>query len=147
MIKPDEIVDYARTWLGLPWRHQGRGEGKLGAIDCAGLLVVTMKHFDIPHEDLMGYGKDPSKLFRQQIEEYTLQGSLDGPLHGAIGIFNDTFMPCHTGIFATDKHGVTVVHSEARPRRCVHEEPFEESYPSLRDRLVDVRLFPKVNYG
>ena len=149
MITPDQIVTYARSWMGTRWRHQGRGDGNPVGIDCAGLLVMTAKNFDLPHEDLQGYGRDPSRQFVKQIEKFTEQGFVNQNLHGAIGIFNDTIMPCHTGIFAVDPETgeVTVVHAECRPRRCVHEEPFEDSYPSMRDRLVDVRLFKGVAYG
>lgn len=147
MTTANDIVQYARTWRGYKWKHQGRGEGSPPAIDCAGLLVVTAHKFDLPYEDLMGYGKNPERQFVKQIEEYTLQGSLNGPLHGAIGIFTDSVMPCHCGIIATDGSETTVIHAECRPRRSVHEEPFEASYPSLRSRLVDIRLFKDVQYG
>lgn len=105
MTPADDIVQYARTWLGCKWRHQGRGEGTPPTLDCAGLLVLTAKHFQLPYEDLKGYGRDPAREFVEQIEKFTTQGSLNGSLHGAIGIFNDKIMPCHTGIFSVHEDG------------------------------------------
>lgn len=145
MTTPDDIVTYARSWLGTKWVHQGRGEQ---GIDCAGLLVCTANHFDLPGEDLGGYGRQPGREFLRQIRTFTVPVRPMVPVHGAIGIFHDTIMPCHTGIFAVDSDGnVTVIHSEAFPKRRVHEEGYGDSSISLRDRLADIRLFKGVNYG
>jgi len=147
MTPANDIVEYARTWLGCKWRHQGRGEGTPPTLDCAGLLILTARHFNLPHEDLKGYGRNPARAFIQQIETFTDQGDLNGPMHGAIGVFNDTVMPCHTGIFSQHDNGdLYVIHAECKPRRVCHEESFGKSFPSLRDRLVSVRLFKDVEY-
>ena len=145
MITNNDVVDYCRTWLGTKWVHQGRTER---GIDCAGLLMVTIWNFDLDGEDLPGYRRDPGRQFLQQIRTYTDRRRPMKPIHGAIGIFNDTVMPCHTGVFAVDsKTGrVTVIHSDANHRRCV-EEGFDDATPSLRDRLTDIRLFRPVDYG
>ena len=144
MITPDDIVEYSRSWIGTRWLHQGRTRT---GIDCAGLLVETAKHFDLPYEDLQGYGRSPDKAFYRQIKKYTEPVRPRVPIHGAIGIFNDTIMPCHTGIFAVDSDGrVTVIHSESWPKRRVHEQGYDDSSQSLRDRLVDIRLFKGVTY-
>lgn len=144
MITNDDIVEYSRSWLGTRWVHQGRSER---GIDCAGVLVLTAQHFDLPREDLMGYGRNPSKEFHRQIRKYTDRVRPVAPVHGAIGIFHDTIMPCHTGVFAVDSaNRITVIHSDATARRCI-EEGYDDSSPSLRERLVDIRLFQQVDYG
>jgi len=38
---PQEITACARTYVGSPWRHQGRLKGK--AVDCIGLIVGVAK--------------------------------------------------------------------------------------------------------
>ncbi|QJA43163.1 hypothetical protein [Phaeobacter phage MD18] len=144
-VTADDIVAYARTWIGARWRHQGRGETADRGIDCAGLLVKTAEHFDLPHEDMMGYRRDPSRDFVRQIRRFT-DPSKD-VLHGAIGIFSDSVQPCHTGIFAVENGRITVIHSEASPRGRCHEQGFDNSTPSMKDRLVAIRLFKEVDYG
>jgi len=145
MTTPEQIVDYARTWLGTRWVHQGRSER---GIDCAGLLVKTGQNFDLPHTDVHGYGRTPDVQFMKAIRKHTLPVRPRHPVHGAIGIFNDTIMPCHTGIFAVDCNGrVTVIHSESWPKRRVVEVGYDDSSQCLRDRLVDIRLFMGVTYG
>lgn len=146
MVSPDDIVNYARTWIGATWRHQGRGNGPDRGIDCAGLLIVTAQNFDLPYEDMVGYRRDPGIEFLRQIKRHT--DSHPTPIHGAIGIFSDTNQPCHTGIFAVDKDTgrVTLIHSEAFPARRCHEEGFADSNPPLKNRLISVRLFKGVDY-
>lgn len=125
--------------------HQGRSAQ---GIDCAGLLIKVAENFGLPHEDMRGYRRDPGREFLRQIRIYTDPVRPKEPLHGAIGIFHDTTMPCHTGIFAVDsKTGVvTVVHSEAFPKRRVHEQLYSEGNQSLESRLVDIRKFRGVEY-
>ena len=125
MINPDEIVTYARSWIGEPWRHQGRGEFRGAGIDCAGLLVRICQEFDLPHADLKGYRRAPGKEFLKNINAHTLRATKINPPNGAIGIFTDQIMPCHTGVFAVGPSGVvTVIHAEAYPAGAVHEEIF-----------------------
>jgi|AACY02.12.fsa_nt_gi Cell wall-associated hydrolases (invasion-associated proteins) len=146
MVTGEDIVAYARGWIGARWRHQGRGHGRDRGIDCAGLLVRTAQHFGLPHEDLIGYRRDPGREFQVQIERYT--DPFDQPINGAIGIFTDTLMPCHTGIFAVDAKGrVTVIHSECGLKRRCHEESYDLNTQSLKSRLRAIRLFREVDYG
>ena len=145
MITQNDIVDYARTWLGTRWVHQGRSAQ---GIDCAGLLIKVAEQFSLPHADMQGYRRDPGRAFLQHVRDHTLPVKPRSPIHGAVGIFHDTTMPCHTGIFAVDsKTGVvTVIHSESFPKRRVHEQFYSEGNLSLESRLVDIRKFRGVDY-
>lgn len=144
-VTADEIVKYARTWIGAKWRHQGRGEGIHRGIDCAGLLIVTARHFDLPYGDMLGYRREPSREFVRNIKDHSLPSMQI--LHGAIGVFSDSVQPCHTGIFAVENGRVTVIHSEAAPKGQCHEQGYYDTSPSLKDRLVFIRLFKEVDYG
>lgn len=144
MTTADDIVTHARTWIGVPWRHQGRGTGADRAVDCAGLLLVVARHFDLPNGDLQGYRRDPGVKFVQNVRKHTLP--FDHPIHGAIGIFTDTVQPCHVGIFAADRGKLSVIHSEVGANRC-HEEFLDADMNGLMDRLIAVRLYKEVDYG
>jgi cell wall-associated NlpC family hydrolase len=37
-VEPNAIIAAARSWLGVPWRHQGRTRQ---GVDCAGLVVLV----------------------------------------------------------------------------------------------------------
>jgi hypothetical protein len=148
LVNPDDIVNYARTWVGARWKHQGRGEGSDRGIDCVGLLVRIAENFGLECTDIKGYRRTPGNEFLSHIEQFSDPAIHLGPLHGAIGIFNDSVMPCHTGVFAVARDGsVSVVHSEASNKRRCHEQPFNIGRPPLRGNLVDIRLFRGVDYN
>lgn len=141
MTTPDQIVRYARTWLGAKWRHQGRGIGPGRGIDCAGLLIAVAAKFELPYDDMQGYRRAPDpKRFVGMILEHSEPGTV--PEHGAFGIFTDTVQPCHVGIFAADSGALTLIHADAVAGR-VREEPL---VGNLKERLIRIRRFKEVQY-
>lgn len=44
MITGDDIARQAREYIGLPWRHLGRGKD---GVDCLGLLICVAKDFHL----------------------------------------------------------------------------------------------------
>jgi hypothetical protein len=106
---------------------------------------MTARNFDLPHGDMLGYRREPGIEFQRHIENHTTEAP--GPVHGAIAIFSDTNQPCHTGIIAVENGRITVIHSEASPKRRCHEEGYDDSVPSLKNRVVSIRLFKGVDYG
>lgn len=42
------VLEVARSWIGTPYRHQGRTKGPDGGVDCVGLIIGM-------HHDLYGY--------------------------------------------------------------------------------------------
>ena len=50
----DAIVAEARTWLGVPWRHQGRSRA---GVDCAGLVVLVARALELADHDSTAYGR------------------------------------------------------------------------------------------
>ena len=46
------IVAAARSWLGVPWRHQGRARQ---GIDCAGLVVLVGRGLGLTDYDTAAY--------------------------------------------------------------------------------------------
>ena len=144
MTTPHDIVTFARTYIGAPWRHQARGTCPKRAVDCAGLLLVVARHFGLPNGDLQGYRRDPGPQFVSNVRRHTDPGT--EPIHGAIGIFDDRLQPCHVGIFATDHGVLTLIHADAHIG-SVKEEIYSQTQQGLSENLVGVRLFKEVNYN
>lgn len=46
------IVAFARTWVGVPWTHQGRSRA---GVDCAGLLEMIGREFGMPVPETADY--------------------------------------------------------------------------------------------
>lgn len=56
MITPQQVIDEARTYIGVPFHHQGRCRA---GVDCVGLLVVVRRALALPVEDRSGYDRQP----------------------------------------------------------------------------------------
>jgi uncharacterized phage protein (TIGR02218 family) len=56
-VETAEIVAAARTWLGTPWRHQGRLKGV--AVDCGGLILGVGREFGLLDFDVHAHGRIP----------------------------------------------------------------------------------------
>lgn len=110
-----EVVAAARTWLGVPWRHQGRT--RLG-VDCVGLLVVVARDLAVPHHDPENYGRRPDGTL---LGHFRANCGPEIPLvsarAGDVVVFADRGHLCHAGILADGPHGRTVIHSVAQYRR------------------------------
>jgi len=49
----EDVIRYARMWLGTPYVHQGRLMGV--GVDCIGLVAGVGQYFGLPYEDRRGY--------------------------------------------------------------------------------------------
>lgn len=52
------LIEAARTFLGVPFRHQGRD---ILGIDCAGLVIASYRLCGTMLPDVKGYGREPWK--------------------------------------------------------------------------------------
>lgn len=57
MIDYDEkFIDEARSYLSVPWKHQGRTRR---GVDCVGLVVLAARSCGLPVPMLANYGRTP----------------------------------------------------------------------------------------
>jgi cell wall-associated NlpC family hydrolase len=113
----------ARGWVGVPFRHQGRG---VGGVDCAGVVIETARALGLPHEDWRGYSRHP--------DGHTLEAILDrclvraeAPTPGGVLLFRFDSLPQHVAV-ATERHGrLYMVHSYSRIGRVV-EHGLDEAW-------------------
>ncbi len=120
------VVDAARAYLGVPWRHQGRSARGL---DCAGLVILTARDLGLSDYDTTGYSRHAQGLnfvehFRANMDGIAV--AVAGP--GDVLVFADAAYPCHCGILS-ERHGVPhLIHAHAL-RRKVIEEPYTGEWP------------------
>lgn len=107
----EEVVQYARTWLNTPYKHQGRLH-RVG-VDCVGLVMSVGERFGLPYEDRRAYdamGRGSLSLleeFRKWMDPvYTIQ-SLPGDV-ACFWVRKPEFV-CHCGILSPV--GLIHVHS------------------------------------
>ena len=120
-VTPDMIVAEARTWLGVPWRHQGRTRA---GIDCVGLLVCVTRALGLSDYDSTGYGRHAQgQTFVRHFQENMDGIGISEARPGDVLVFADRAYPCHCGVL-TERHGVPhLLHAHAI-RRKVIEEPY-----------------------
>jgi hypothetical protein len=149
----DDIVREARSWINTPWRHEGRDRH---GIDCAGLLVMLARAFNLSHDDIRGYARQPTGTgFLEHLRRHLDPAPLDGDLTGLVGIFSQKKFPCHTGIFSYLHGQPHLINARAdRPRAqsarhralrvelqgCVVEERFIDGCDGLN--LIGVGRLP-----
>jgi hypothetical protein len=132
-----EIIERARTFVGLPWRHQGR---TAAGLDCVGLVIAVGSSFGLPYEDKTGYGRHAlSHEFMHHLRRYLVPLPPSAARLATIGVFREARFPCHVGIFS-ERDGVeTLINSRANRRRVVEEAFATQSDPL---QLVEILAFP-----
>jgi len=112
-----EIITEARTWLGVPWRHQGRDRI---AIDCAGLLESVGNNTGaISYKGPVDYRRE-SDGFRFLLHfakagcrEKSVAEARDGDI--LIFMVERGALPRHCGLRSTKNGRPHVIHSYGAP--------------------------------
>jgi cell wall-associated NlpC family hydrolase len=132
------LIAAARTYIGIPWLHQGRNRQ---GVDCVGLLICAMADIGIEIPDMQGYRRAPDpEVFVGHIHANSLPEKF--PFPGTLGVFRDGSQPCHVGIFATMYDQMSLIHAAAGPER-VKEELFIHDLPG---NLISIRRFKGLIY-
>lgn len=122
-----DVVDEARQWLGVPWRHLGRNRA---GIDCVGLGVVVCHRLNIPVVDVAAYSRVPNSSLIKHLQRVADAIPVSEAEVGDFFAIRDQQYPFHVA-FLSDKDGVPhIIHAHAR-RRMVVEEPFTNEWPRL----------------
>ena len=121
------IVTEARTWLGVPWRHQDRSRN---GVDCAGLVVQVAKALKLADYDTTAYGRRPQGLgfvahFQSQMDGVAIPCAQPGD----VLVFADRMYPCHCGFLTEKLDRPHLLHAHAT-RRQVIEEPYAGEWPA-----------------
>lgn len=127
-------VAYARSLLDVKWRHQGR---KPWAVDCVGLVYLSLQHAGVNVDDQKGYGRSPwnenlQQKLRQRFGEPLPEGQWQ---IGDIAVFKSPKRgPSHIGLLADYLYGgFSLIHSHVQNN--VAEHALDERWRKL---LVEV---------
>jgi len=125
-----DIINEARKWIGVKWRHQGRT--KLG-IDCAGLVILVGKALGVVDYDTTNYqrrthGTSFLKHFRMNMEEKAIVDAQPGD----VLLFRDNQFPCHSTIVAEIGGALTIVHAHALRKKVLEERLNQGDWMALR---------------
>lgn len=114
------LLQEARRWIGVRWRHQGRDFER--GVDCAGLLICVAAQFDLGLRDRRGYGcRQVGRFLLQNLHDQLKYISASSYNNGDIGVFMEQGYPLHIGFLTTLNHEPGVLHAHARRRQVVEE--------------------------
>ena len=129
----------ARTWLGTPFRHQGRAKG--AGVDCAGLVVGVAKALGLSEFDTTAYGRLPNgHQMRRLCDEHLRSIQLDALLPGDVLLMAWRRYPQHLAIVADHPQGLGIVHAHESAGQVV-EHRLDEVW---RARIRAAYAFPGV---
>lgn len=114
MTTRQDIIDFARTLIGIPWVHQGRNEFGL---DCGGMIIHVAKTLKLSEFDIGRYSRRPTKA--QFVDHMRAGGAIPISISkiqpGDILVVKFQTYPCHCGIigekFANGKMNLSFIHS------------------------------------
>lgn len=106
-IPTDQIINEARSWVGVPWHHQGRS--RFG-IDCAGLIIKIAESFGVFIPDLKIYPQKPDKRLVTIMTRYLPLCDLEP---ACISLFQFANAPWHVGLYT----GSSLIHAYDGGRR------------------------------
>lgn len=126
-------VDFARSQIGKPWKHQARGPDFW---DCAGLLTAAFAPYGI--RDRLDYSRNPrnGELERVVAEQFGLPISKAQMRAGDVALLAFPTVIRHAGIVADHWcGGLSIIHTWAGGPRCVTETRLDDAWME-RIRIV-----------
>lgn len=107
----DNYINFARSMVGVKWRHRGR---KPWAVDCLGLVVMSLQSAGIKCNDRDDYGREP---WNEGLKE-ALKDHFGEPVKNwkpgdiALMQWDGLKEPSHVGFIADYKYGgLSLIHS------------------------------------
>lgn len=124
--KVNNLISECRTYLNVPWRHQGRSRR---GVDCVGFLLLSLKSIGVDMLEIKGYSRHPDgvelkKVMDRQPNMRMLQPS-DKMKVGDIVLFRIRREPQHVALIvpsSTSDFGM--IHSYNGGERKVIEHDF-----------------------
>ncbi|MBT2333631.1 C40 family peptidase [Variovorax paradoxus] len=137
------ICAAARSYMGVPWRHQGRSrEG----MDCLGLVITVAHDLGLTEFDTRDYArqaKDESML--EQCREHLVEITRANVRPGDVAVMRFGANR-HIGFFGDYLHGgLSLIHAYSNAPRKVVEHLFNDDWLRMnRAQLIGVFRFPGI---
>lgn len=117
MTTREDIVAAARTWIGVPWRHQGRSRR---GVDCAGVVARVGRDLGLIDYDYTAYRRRPRH--DEFVSYFVMAGGIRRPIQdaqpGDVLVLAETVYPCHCAILTPDQ---CMIHAHLTRRKVVCE--------------------------
>lgn len=136
---PQQLVQAARSFQGVKFRHRGRNP--MVGLDCAGLIIVSLKKIGLDPIDLKAYGREPHNDGLRQVVEANLGRpiSITQAAPGDVVLLRFDIHPHHLGVLGDYAlGGLSLIHAYAEAGKVV-EHRFDDTW---RHRVCDVYRLP-----
>jgi len=143
------IVDFAMTYIGVPYVHQGRS--RANGVDCIGLLREVAEHFKLSNHDYFNYAPTPDgrTLIREMDKAFGVDDGYDGKPNtepyepGDVLCFwiRKRSKPKHAGIFTRMPDGRPGIIHTYSTLKCVTTHGLNDWW---LDRICKVYHWPGV---
>jgi cell wall-associated NlpC family hydrolase len=135
MIDKSKIVAQARTWLGTPFKHQGRLKGV--GVDCLGLIICTLAELEISFTgkniseiDEKNYSMLPSgERLQNKLNQYAQAITNSQIMAGDILLMQFSGEPQHLAFATNHPNGLGLIHSYLQAGKVV-EHSLDELWQS-----------------
>ncbi len=132
-ITRDQIVETARSYLGVKFARSGRDRNR--GIDCVGLLTLVGRDLGLDIEDIINYNFEPKPdVFLEIIRRQTNPAPMNVYKPGNVVLLRQSVFPMHCGIIAKDETGLTIINANLHKRKVV-EQPIRE----WRNEIIELR--------
>jgi len=124
----DKLIAEARSYLGIPWVHQGRTKK---GVDCVGFILLSMWSLGIKTEEIKGYSRQPDGVLLKHIMDNQPAmrpiGKDEKPEKGDIVLFRIRKHPQHVALL-TDSNTAELgmIHSYNGGQKKVIEHDFAD---------------------
>lgn len=132
MVRAGDLIAEARTWVGVPFRHQGRSRA---GVDCAGLFVCVARALDIAVPfDRTDYAWEPDDALHRTLEAHFER--VPSRVPGDILLIHMGGMPRHMALWT----GRSIIHAYT-PLDAVVEHRIDDKWAR---RIAGVYRHPEV---
>lgn len=111
-MKTSVVISEARSWVGVPFRHQGRSRT---GIDCVGLPIVVLQNLGVlpSNFEITNYGRLPSGELVERVKAHCTKVEVAKP--GTLVVIAWTSTAAHVAVCTGD----TLIHSYESVGRVV----------------------------
>jgi len=133
MATREDIVEEARSWLGVKWRDKGRSRR---GIDCAGLPVLVGIKLGLTTYDNTSYPSRPDGSFVEVFRKHLIAIPVTSARDGDVLLFQSRGSLCHCGIRVSVDGVPGVVHAYMLRRKVVEETLAQAVEPLGKPRFA-----------
>lgn len=111
-----QLLTEARSWLGVPWVHQGRSRH---GVDCVGLLVMVARALGVASHDVAGYARLPHGGALRALADQHLTPAARPLVPGQVVLMRFDGEEQHIGLLGDYPGGLSLIHAHSRMGKVV----------------------------